>query len=109
MSLGVILSLYSSRKMVVLVILQAPGLSSPRFLVTQVVLGMRSRISCGVGLKSNQTLIGCSHKLCATIALVYFAGRTDCRSKVLWLVGVYVSLLVACKVPSCTEDTGTQG
>jgi len=26
------------------------------------------------------TLVGYSHKLWATIALTYFAGRTDCRS-----------------------------
>ena len=36
-----------------------------------------------VTLKSNQSFVGYSHKLCATIVLAYFAGRTDCRSKVL--------------------------
>ena len=30
--------------------------------------------------------IGCKrHKFCATIALAYLAGRTDCRSEILWL------------------------
>lgn len=33
--------------------------------------------SHGVGLKSNQTLVGSSHKAGANIALAYFAGRTD--------------------------------
>ena len=31
--------------------------------------------SPGVGLKSSQKLVGHSHKLCATIALAYLAGR----------------------------------
>jgi hypothetical protein len=53
------------------------------FLVTHAVLGMGS--CCGLGLKSHQTLAGYSHKFCATIALVCFAGRTDCKSEVLWL------------------------
>ena len=39
----------------------------------------------GVGLKSNHILVGQSHRLCATIALVYLVGRTHCRSKGLWL------------------------
>lgn len=41
--------------------------------------------SSGVDLKSNQILGGYSHKVYASIALAYFAGRTGCRSKVLWL------------------------
>lgn len=36
-------------------------------------------------LTSNETLIGCSHRVCAAVALVYFAGRTGCKSKVLWM------------------------
>lgn len=31
--------------------------------------------SLGMGLKSNQTLVGYSYNLCVTIALAYFAGR----------------------------------
>ena len=44
-------------------------------------------LSHGMGLKSKQTLASYSYKLGATIfcALAYFASRTDCRSKVLWL------------------------
>lgn len=34
-------------------------------------------------LKSNP--VGYSHDFCATIALAYLAGMTDCRSEVLWL------------------------
>ena len=33
-------------------------------------------LSLGVGFKSNQALVGYSYKLCTTIALAYFAGRT---------------------------------
>lgn len=32
--------------------------------------------SCGVNLKSNETLIGYSRKLCAIIALTHLAGNT---------------------------------
>jgi hypothetical protein len=36
----------------------------------------------GVGLKSNHAFLGCYfHKFCAIIALAYFAGGTDYRSK----------------------------
>lgn len=38
-----------------------------------------------MGLKLNQTLVGHSHKFCTTIATLYLIGRTDCRSRVLWL------------------------
>jgi hypothetical protein len=52
------------------------------FLVTHSHLWVTSD---GAGCGSNQTLVGYSHKLCATIN---YAGRTECRSKVLW-VGWY--------------------
>ena len=39
--------------------------------------------SSRVDFNSNQTLADCFHKFCASITLVYPAGRTDCRSKVL--------------------------
>lgn len=42
-------------------------------------------LSCRVGHKSNQTLIGYSYKFCVIISSAYFAGSTDCKSKVLWL------------------------
>ena len=65
--------------------------------------------SHGVGLKSNQTLVGYFHKFCATTALTYFAGRTDYTSEILWLLGVYFSLLVAWRVLFFTKDTKTWG
>lgn len=46
----------------------------------------------GMGLKSNKTIVGYSHKLCDTITLVYFAGRTDCRSRFCGWFGAYPSL-----------------
>ena len=58
-----------------------------------------------MSLKSNQTLDGYSDKLCTTIALAYISGSIDCRSKGLWLAGVYVSLLIACRVYSHTQYT----
>jgi hypothetical protein len=51
-----------------------PGLSSLSFLVNQAVLHMGPL--CGLGHKSDQTLVGDSHKLWATIALADLAGRT---------------------------------
>lgn len=39
---------------------------------------------------------------------MYVAVRTS-LSEPLCLVGVYISLLVVCRVPSCTKDAGMQG
>lgn len=44
-------------------------------LVTQAVSGMG--LACEVGLEASQTLVGDSHKLCATLALSYLAGGTQ--------------------------------
>ena len=62
--------------------LMVSGLSSHCFSVTQALSGRGSTLWSD--LKSNKTLVGHSHQLCA-IALAYFPGKTDCRSKVLWL------------------------
>lgn len=61
-----------------------------------------------VGHKSNQTLIGYSHKFCTTIGLEYFAGSTDCRS-IFGCVGVHMPFLVACGTHSYTKETRTKG
>lgn len=52
-----------------------PGLSSLRLLVTQAVLVWVP--SHGVGLKSKQILVGCSHNVRANIALAYLTSRTQ--------------------------------
>lgn len=57
----------------------------------------------GVGLKSTQTLIGYSDKLCVIIALAYFAGRTT-----LFVAGVCLHFSFSTGVSSCTKDTRTQ-
>lgn len=50
-------------------------------------------------------LVGHTHKVCVTIALVSFADRTDCRSRfVVELVFTFL-LLVACRVPFHVEYT----
>jgi hypothetical protein len=41
--------------------------------------------SPGMDLKLNQLLVGNSHEFCATIVPVHLAGRTDCKSNVVWL------------------------
>jgi hypothetical protein len=51
------------------------GVSILWFLSIHVVSSMVT--SHGVGFKFNQTLVGHSHKLCTTIALWHFAGRTE--------------------------------
>ena len=84
--LGFTLSLWAIQVLV----LGPPSSVGYRFLLMEWALG------------SNQTLIGYSHNFCATIALAYYAGRTDCRSKVLWLGWC---LSVAYRVPSCTKGT----
>ena len=61
--------------------------------------------SHGVGIKSSWTLISYFYTLCATVALAYFSGRTDCRSKGLCLHFSFVSMQSA----SCTKDTRTWG
>lgn len=43
-----------------------------------------------VGLKSNHTLAGYSHKFCATTALAYFAGKAECSSKFCGCVDIYL-------------------
>lgn len=43
-----------------------------------------------MGSMSNETLVVHSYELCASVALVYFPGRTGCRSKICGQVGVYV-------------------
>lgn len=83
-----------------MVLPQVFELTSLWFLVTKVVPGMGS----ASWIKANQTLIGYSHKICATIALGYFAGRTDCRSKGS-LVGVHISLSVVSRELSHTKET----
>lgn len=45
--------------------------------------------SSGVALKSNQTFVGYSIKIYSTIALGHISEQ-HCKSKSLWLVGVYV-------------------
>jgi hypothetical protein len=40
----------------------------------------------------NQTLIGYSHKVCATIALAYLAGKTDCIIVIVWRVSMAASI-----------------
>lgn len=57
--------------------------------------------SHGVGLKSNQILVGYSHKADANIDLAYFAGRANNRSNVLWLG----CRLVLYRIPFYTTDT----
>jgi hypothetical protein len=53
-------------------------------------------------------MIGYSHKFFTTITLAYFAVRTESYSKVLWLGwghgSIYISLSVACRVPSKEKD-----
>ena len=56
--------------------------------------------SCGMGLKLDQSLVGQAHKFCATIALAYLAGRTDCRFCA-W-VGVPVPSLEVATFPLLT-------
>lgn len=58
-----------------------------------------------MGLKSTQILVGSTQKLCATIAVAYLAVRSTTVDKRVcdWL-GVYISLLVLWRVPTCTED-----
>lgn len=58
----------------------------------------------GVVLKSNQILIDYSHEFCATFILAGLSGRTDCRSKGLWLTWCLHLSLIACKVLFCTKD-----
>ena len=61
---------YSVLERQYLVLPQVPGL----FQVIQAVSGMGSILWSN--LKSNQRLVGYSHKCCATIALAYLVGRT---------------------------------
>lgn len=54
----------------------------------------------------NQTLVENAHKFCATIALTFLEGRTDCRSEIFVAGSVFMLLfLVSCSVPSFTRDT----
>ena len=53
------------------------------------------------GLKSHQILVGCSHKLCATISLVVLQVTIVYWRACDW-VAVYLFLLVACRVPYST-------
>ena len=46
--------------------------------------------SLGTGLKSNPTLVGYCHQFCATTALEYLTGRTDCRWRICDLIGVCI-------------------
>lgn len=50
-------------------------------------------------------IVGYSHKCWATIALAYFEAGQNIGQRFRGGVGVYVPLLVACRVPSCTNDT----
>lgn len=54
--------------------------------------------------ESNKKLVGCSDKLCATIALKYFTGRTSLYIIGFTQVGIYGSLFIECKVPSYAKD-----
>lgn len=80
-SLLVFLFLFSDQQYLVLPYVS--GLPSIWFLVRQAVLGCVTNHR--VILKSNQPFVGYFHNLCATIALAYLTGRTDCSPKVLWL------------------------
>lgn len=52
--------------------------------------------SCGPGLKSNEILVGYSHKFCATIALTYLhAGLIVCQ-KDCYRIAIHIFHLVAC-------------
>lgn len=76
------------------------------FLVTQAVL------RCGLHLEGNWSkpiLVGHFFNFCAAIFLVYFSGRTDRGSKILWLGWCSDFFLVGCRVPSCTEGTRAYG
>lgn len=68
-------------------------------------------LSHSMGLKLNKTfLIGCSHKGCVTIAPAHLGGRTDFRSRVLWLGRFpYFSHSVACKVSDHFKYTRAGG
>jgi hypothetical protein len=54
------------------------------FLIKREV-GEEKQLSCEEHLLI-QTLVANSHKFCTAIAPAHPAGRTDCRSTVLWLV-----------------------
>lgn len=62
--------------------------------------------SYSVWLILNQILLVYYHKLCATSALAYLVGRTLCTSRICDWLGIYVYILLACRVPSCSKDTG---
>lgn len=60
-------------------------------------------------LKFKQTLVGYYPKFCATIVVVYFTRRTDCRSKALWLGWCLCLSFVDCKVHSLIKEVRPSG
>lgn len=57
---------------------------------------------CGVSLKSDQTLLGCSHMFCATIPMTDFSNRQIKGQKFCGWVSV---LWLGCKVHPCSKET----
>ena len=63
----------------------------------------------GTYFKLEQSSVAHSHDFCATFTPEYLVGRGNCRSKVCGRLGVYIYLLLMCKVPFCTKDTEHKG
>lgn len=86
MSPGITLLTQSFRRTVVFAQPTPPpvtGISKLRFLATCVGEGFDHTV--GVSLKSNQTIVGCSLKVCAIIAVGHLASSYHCRLKCLYL------------------------
>lgn len=102
MLLGVVLLLLSCSRTIVFVSSQVSDLSS---LFLDHLAAWCITLSHGVGLNSDQTLVGCFHNLChycTTVSCreVNFIDQRGCR----W-VGVFLSPLLACRGPSSTMIT----
>jgi hypothetical protein len=66
--------------------------------------------SCGVSLRLNQLFVGYSYKFCTPVAQE-IPGRQDSPvdQRASGHIGVYISLLVICKIPKYTKDANPQG
>ena len=62
-----------------------------------------------MGLKLNEALVGYSHNFCATIALAYYAVRTNCGTKFCGQAVVHVSLLVPTKYLLASKGLESRG
>ena len=80
--------------------------SSLQLLVLQVVSGMDTFSLNGPDVKSDVGWL--PHKFCTTIALGYFAGRANYRSKVLWLRWCPCFSSVSCRVSPHINGTRTE-